>query len=188
MLPCDCLVARESLSPLASLVAGSEANPPSVWSTCQFCQYRSEGCTHSLFALLRPLAPLATRGALVEARAAKVVTLRLRGGRRRKSPHASLRKGKKLPDDLDFAGKAMSLPRSLQNEPLDGLLEDDQIFSLVLGGPLYQLYLRTKLTRRPLDLLLRRVVGVSLFCWLPLFSTLPLLAPHHGWGRRTLFV
>jgi len=62
----------------------------------------------------------------------------------------------------------MSLPRSLQNEPLDGLLADDQIFSLVLGGPLYQLYLRTKLTRRPLDLLLRRVVGISLFCWLPL--------------------
>ena len=73
-----------------------------------------------------------------------------------------------MPDDLDFAGKAMSLPRSLQNEPLDGLLADDQIFSLVLGGPLYQLYLRTKLTRRPLDLLLRRVVGISLFCWLPL--------------------
>ena len=38
-------------------------------------------------------------------------------------------------------------------------------FSLVLGGPLYQLYLRTRLARPPLELLRRRIlafVGISL--------------------------
>src|SRR5215469_4825951 len=46
----------------------------------------------------------------------------------------------------------------------------DQIdFSLALGGPLYQLYLRTKLVRPSLELLLRRIIAISLFCWAPLF-------------------
>jgi hypothetical protein len=38
----------------------------------------------------------------------------------------------------------------------------------VLGGPLYQLYLRTRLAKPPLDLLSRRIVGLALICWLPL--------------------
>ncbi len=42
-------------------------------------------------------------------------------------------------------------------------------FSLVLGGPLYQLYLRTGLARPPLKLVYRRIIGISAFCWLPLF-------------------
>ena len=42
-------------------------------------------------------------------------------------------------------------------------------FSLVLGGPLYQLYLRTRLARPPLKLVYRRIIGISAFCWLPLF-------------------
>jgi hypothetical protein len=41
-------------------------------------------------------------------------------------------------------------------------------FSLVLGGPLYQLFLRTRLARAPLDLLYRRMVGIPLVAWLPL--------------------
>src|SRR5580765_7588988 len=45
---------------------------------------------------------------------------------------------------------------------------DDPDFSLVLGGPLYQLYLRARLARPPLELAIRRVVGISLICWLPL--------------------
>jgi hypothetical protein len=48
------------------------------------------------------------------------------------------------------------------------MLEDEHDFSLVLGGPLYQLYLRTRLTIDPLDLLVRRVIGVTAICWLPL--------------------
>jgi len=41
-------------------------------------------------------------------------------------------------------------------------------FSLVLGGPLYQLYLRTRLAREPLELLHRRIIVITLWVWLPL--------------------
>jgi len=54
----------------------------------------------------------------------------------------------------------MGQPRSLLDEPAD--------FSLVLGGPLYQLYLRTRLATPTLDLLRRRIIGISLIAWLPL--------------------
>src|SRR5437867_1729059 len=54
------------------------------------------------------------------------------------------------------------------SDPTKGLLESDSDFSLVLGGPLYQLYLRIHLSRPPLGLLRRRVVSISLICWLPL--------------------
>jgi hypothetical protein len=49
-----------------------------------------------------------------------------------------------------------------------GLLQNARDFSLVLGGPLYQLYLRSRLSTPPLDLLKRRVTIFSLVCWLPL--------------------
>src|SRR5262245_31698838 len=41
-------------------------------------------------------------------------------------------------------------------------------FSLVLGGPLYQLLRRTHLSDDALTLVKRRVVIIALFCWLPL--------------------
>ena len=41
-------------------------------------------------------------------------------------------------------------------------------FSLVLGGPLYQIFLRSGLARPPLDLLQRRVLALPLLTWLPL--------------------
>jgi hypothetical protein len=41
-------------------------------------------------------------------------------------------------------------------------------FSLVLGGPLYQLWRRTHLTGDTLELLRRRIVFITLFAWLPL--------------------
>ncbi len=47
-------------------------------------------------------------------------------------------------------------------------LQTARDFSLVLGGPLYQLYLRWRLARPPLELLWRRIVGISLLCWLPI--------------------
>jgi hypothetical protein len=40
--------------------------------------------------------------------------------------------------------------------------------SLVLGGPLYQLYRRARLSTDTLDLLYRRILAVALFAWLPL--------------------
>jgi hypothetical protein len=44
----------------------------------------------------------------------------------------------------------------------------NQEFSLVLGGPLYQLYLRTRLSTPPLGLLRRRVLVIPLITWVPL--------------------
>ena len=41
-------------------------------------------------------------------------------------------------------------------------------FSLVLGGPLFQLLVRSHLTTPALDLVRRRMVVISLFAWLPL--------------------
>ena len=41
-------------------------------------------------------------------------------------------------------------------------------FSMVLGGPLYQLLQRVRLVRPPMDLLARRLLAIPLFAWLPL--------------------
>ena len=41
-------------------------------------------------------------------------------------------------------------------------------FSLVLGGPLFQLYLRARLSRSGLELVGRRMLVISLLTWLPL--------------------
>ena len=51
-------------------------------------------------------------------------------------------------------------PGKLTAEPYD--------FSLVLGGPLYQIFRRARLSGSTLELLRRRVVVISLFAWLPL--------------------
>src|SRR5262245_40041889 len=41
-------------------------------------------------------------------------------------------------------------------------------FSLVLGGPLYQLFRRARLSGDTLELLHRRMIGIVAFAWLPL--------------------
>jgi len=48
------------------------------------------------------------------------------------------------------------------------LLRDPSSFSLVLGGPLYQLLRRTHLSDDALLMLRRRVIAISLLAWLPL--------------------
>jgi hypothetical protein len=45
---------------------------------------------------------------------------------------------------------------------------DEYSLSPVLGGPLYQLYLRTRLARSPIELVWRRILILSAICWLPL--------------------
>ena len=47
-------------------------------------------------------------------------------------------------------------------------LEEHPDFSLVLGGPLFQLYRRSHLSGDTLELLHRRILFISLFAWLPL--------------------
>ena len=58
------------------------------------------------------------------------------------------------------------------NEPPD--------FSLVLGGPLFQLLVRSRLTTPALELVKRRIVFISLFAWLPLL--LLSLVDGKAWG------
>ena len=46
--------------------------------------------------------------------------------------------------------------------------DDTPDFSLMLGGPLYQLFLRLRMAKPPLDLLTRRMIIMPLIAWLPL--------------------
>jgi len=48
------------------------------------------------------------------------------------------------------------------------VLEEQEEFSLVLGGPLYQLWRRLHVAGPALDLLARRIIGIPLVAWLPL--------------------
>jgi hypothetical protein len=50
----------------------------------------------------------------------------------------------------------------------DGFLRDRPDFSFVLGGPIFQLLRRSHLADDALELLYRRIIIISLFCWLPL--------------------
>ena len=58
-------------------------------------------------------------------------------------------------------------------------------FSLVLGGPLYQLLLQTHLTGDTLELLRRRIVVLTLLAWAPLLA-LSVAEGHFGGGSVTL--
>lgn len=58
------------------------------------------------------------------------------------------------------------------NEPPD--------FSLIAGGPLFQLLMRLRLTTSGLELLKRRIVYITLFAWLPLL--LLSLVEGRAWG------
>ena len=52
--------------------------------------------------------------------------------------------------------------------PAAELTAEPYDFSLVLGGPLYQIFRRAHLSGSTLELLRRRVIVISLFAWLPL--------------------
>jgi hypothetical protein len=64
--------------------------------------------------------------------------------------------------------------------------ESDE-FSLVLGGPLYQLFLRARLARPSLELVHRRVVAITALTWLPLLILSVLEGRAFG-GARISFV
>jgi hypothetical protein len=65
------------------------------------------------------------------------------------------------------------------------VLKDAQNFSLVLGGPLFQLLRRVHLSDNALHLLRQRIIVISLFAWLPLLALAALEG--HLW-RGTLAV
>ena len=61
-------------------------------------------------------------------------------------------------------------------------------FSLVLGGPLFQLYRRTHLSGNSLELLRRRVLAITLFAWLPLLILSVLEGHALGGGMKIPFL
>ena len=71
----------------------------------------------------------------------------------------------------------MSTPSSTTDE---SILQEAPDFSLVLGGPLYQLWRRTRLAGDTLQLLRRRIVVLALLAWGPLL--LLSIAEGHAWG------
>jgi hypothetical protein len=52
------------------------------------------------------------------------------------------------------------------NQP--AILDETPDFSLVLGGPLFQLFRRSHLSGSALELLYRRIIVITLIAWLPL--------------------
>ena len=54
----------------------------------------------------------------------------------------------------------------------DRISQDSPDFSLVPGGPLFQLLRRAHLTDDPLELQRRRIVVIALIAWLPLLQTM----------------
>src|SRR5579862_4386525 len=60
-------------------------------------------------------------------------------------------------------------------------------FSLVMGGPIFQLFRRAHLTGDNLELLHRRVLAIVTFAWLPMLI-LDLVASRHGNPGRLTFL
>jgi hypothetical protein len=67
-----------------------------------------------------------------------------------------------------------------------GPLQEPPDFSLVLGGPLYQMLRRARLTGPALEMLRRRVVMSVLLCWVPL-AVLSLAQSHLLGGAKLSF-
>jgi len=62
-------------------------------------------------------------------------------------------------------------------------VEERHDFSLVLGGPIFQLFRRTHLEGNHLELLRRRIVVITVFVWLPLLLLTAFASPAGGAGR-----
>jgi hypothetical protein len=71
------------------------------------------------------------------------------------------------------------------NHSPDNKQPDD--FSLVLGGPLYQFFIRARLTTGTLNLVKRRVIIISLFTWLPLLLLSVLTGEAAGGASKVPF-
>lgn len=68
---------------------------------------------------------------------------------------------------------------NLVEEPLD--------FSLVLGGPIFQLFRRSRLAGDGFELLYRRLLIITLFAWLPLLLLSMVGSPASSLGRLSFF-
>jgi hypothetical protein len=65
---------------------------------------------------------------------------------------------------------------------------DSYDFSLVLGGPLYQMLLRSRLSGDALELMRRRIAVIPLFAWLPLLVLAALAGRAWGTAVRVPFL
>ena len=68
----------------------------------------------------------------------------------------------------------------MKTEPAKPLLSEPPDFSLILGGPLFQLLRRAHLSGDAADLVWRRVIALALITWLPLLVLS--IAEKHAWG------
>src|SRR5262249_61823635 len=64
--------------------------------------------------------------------------------------------------------RGASASRGVMTKSSPARLSDPHDFSLVLGGPLYQLWRRFFLSGPALELLARRMIGIPTIAWLPL--------------------
>jgi len=60
------------------------------------------------------------------------------------------------------------------------ILKNEPNFSIVLGGPLFQLLMRLRLMTPNLGLLIKRIIVITLLAYLPLFILS--IVEHHAWG------
>jgi len=93
------------------------------------------------------------------------------------------------PQPKSFRSTAEAEPRADIRPKLTelNLHEAPQDFSLVLGGPLFQLFRKSHLAREGLELLYRRLLIITLIAWLPLLL-LATFAPATGSiGRLSFF-
>src|SRR5678815_1405479 len=68
----------------------------------------------------------------------------------------------------------------MKTELAEPLLSEPPDFSLILGGPLFQLLRRAHLSGDVADLVWRRVIALALITWLPLPALS--IAKGHAWG------
>ena len=87
---------------------------------------------------------------------------------------------KVMKDDANTSACGAGASTNLLREPPD--------FSFVLGGPLFQLLRRTSLADDDLKLLHRRIIVISVFCWLPLLVLSALGGQLLGGGVRVPFL
>ncbi|HEY7557095.1 MAG TPA: hypothetical protein VIH18_20025, partial [Candidatus Binatia bacterium] len=68
------------------------------------------------------------------------------------------------------------------------MLREPQDFSLVLGGPLFQLFRKAHLAGDALELVRQRIIVISLFVWLPLLALSALEGQSLGGGIAVPFL
>jgi hypothetical protein len=84
----------------------------------------------------------------------------------------------------DMSGFQRHLAAGLR-APAGGEARDSYDFSVILGGPLFQMFQRAHLCGDALQLLRRRIVAITLFAWLPLLI-LSALGGHLGGGAISI--